>query len=204
MRLAPVLASALLLSACQSEPPPKTETPAAVTEDSGPSEAATAPPAKPTATATKIALDGEGLRLVTDPGGATRLLAFGTRRAQVDGAVVKALGETPARSEIGECGERPMQFSKFGGLQLSYLDDKLVGWTAERDRRFSTIDGIHAGMARGEAAKLREVQPFAESTLDNEFTFGPMSETAIGGFFENPGANARIASLNAGANCFFR
>ena len=157
-----------------------------------------------TAPSIKIALDGDGLRLVSDPGGSTRLLEFGTPRTQVDEIVGKALGEAPKRTELDECGEGPMEFSKFGGLQLSYLDGKLLGWTAERDPRFSTMDGISAGMRRTEAAKIRPVVPFADSTLENEFSFGQEGENAIGGFFENDSPSARISTLDAGANCYFR
>lgn len=197
------LVAVALLAACERAPerPAAAPSEAAASKGGLPDGPAASPSPDPSLS---VALDGEGLRLVASGSGSTRLLAFGTDRGKSDAALAKALGQSPEPSAIEECGEGPMQFSRFGGLRLSYLDDKFVGWTAERDPRFTTMDGIGPGMARAEAAERRTVVPFTESTLDNEFTFGEMSETAIGGFFENGDANARIASLNAGTNCFFR
>ncbi|ANU07769.1 hypothetical protein A6F65_01465 [Paraurantiacibacter namhicola] len=150
-----------------------------------------------------IAIDGEGLRLVASSG-ATRLIAFGEARAEVE----RVMGETssipPIRTEMEECGAGPMQVTSYGDLSLNFQDDQFVGWFVGDQSGWSTMDGISTGSTRSSVESTRSVTLVEDSTLGVEFRLGEASEGGIGGFFEDESADAMVTGLYAGTNCFFR
>ena len=202
-RAAIFLAAALGLAACQKSAAPVIPQDGIATGSSEtlPIEAS-APAAEPVA-APKIALDGEGVRFVNQTG-TTRLIAFGTPRALIEKAAAAAVGTEGKRSELGECGAGPMQFTTFAGLKLNFQDDKFLGWTAENDPKLTTMDGIGPGTKRSEVEATRTVRLIPDSTLGAEFSLGDPEQDAIGGFFISSNKAARVASLYAGLTCFFR
>lgn len=153
--------------------------------------------------APKIALDGEGLRFVSQTGN-TRLIAFGTPRALIEKAAAAALGSEGKRSALEECGAGPMQFTTYTGLKLNFQDDKFLGWTAEDDAKLTTMDGIGPGTKRSKLEAARAVTMTPDSTLGAEFSLGVPEQGSIGGFFGGSDKPARVASLYAGLTCFFR
>lgn len=152
----------------------------------------------------RIALDGQGLRLVDASSGATRLVEFGASRKHAEALAEAALGGIRKRTELGECGAGPMQFSAYPGLTLNFQNDKLVGWTAEGTGDLATMDGIGPGVGRSVVEDARQVAMVADSTLGAEFTLGPSALGAIGGFFNGKGSGTKVQSLHAGTTCFFR
>lgn len=196
-----VLAAALVpLAACQQDRAP----------DAPPTPTATAPTPTPTTTATSPAkavhhaiVDADGLAIGRNPGTA-QYFAFDAPRAQVDAAADKWLGEADRRGSNGECGAGPMEFSHYGKLTLNYLDGKLAGWFLEVEPQAVTSDGIKPGVLMRDLKVTRSVTMADDSTLDGEFEYLAADGKAIGGFAAGEGREARIESLYAGVNCFFR
>jgi hypothetical protein len=165
-------------------------------------EARVAEPAQPSSAAPLVALDGEGLRLVLQSG-ATRLLAFGAPRAQAERAIGGSLG-IAERSAMTECGAGPLEFTRYGPLQLVFQDDAFAGWMVDRAGSLSTIDGVAIGSSAAQVQSARTLERVSGSTLGDEFTLTAAGGSAIGGLFENAGAEARVSQLFAGTTCFFR
>ena len=203
-KMAMLLAAALGLAACQKPTEPVAPQDGIATGSSPvtPVEASGSISAQPVA-APKIALDGEGLRIVGQTG-TTRLIAFGTARALIEKAAAAASGSDGKRGALDECGAGPMQLTTFAGLKLNFQNDKFLGWTAEDDAKLTTMDGIGPGTRRSEVEDARTVQMTPNSTLGAEFSLGDPEQDAIGGFFESSDKTARVASLYAGLTCFFR
>ncbi|MXO73914.1 hypothetical protein GRI40_01580 [Altererythrobacter aerius] len=178
----------------------------------GPPARDEAPKAAGTAAATAVApaahqgvaiLDTDGIAIGRAKANA-RFFPFGTPRDAVETSAERALAEPAVRSENAECGAGPMRFVRYGSLTLNFLDDRLAGWWAEPGRNSVTRDSIRPGMRLRDLAVGRSVKRVAESTLEGEFTYVSADGREIGGFADGAGENARIASLHAGANCFFR
>ncbi len=205
MRRAALVALALTLAACnRSDLPPR----AVATEDVAPSPSPLATASDPEADdAAKVALalDAEGLRFVAADTASTSMLAFGSPRGQVEQAVQRAVGDTPARFTGEECPAGPTGFTAFGELQLAFQDDRWIGWALGGAFAATTMDGIGIGTTRAEAERTREVTMVSDSTLGDEFVLGSADqETAIGGIFGGPGPQERIEYLWAGVACNFR
>jgi hypothetical protein len=161
-----------------------------------------AEPATSGTAAPLVALDGEGLRLVLQTG-AARLLAFGAPRAQAERAIDAALGQAE-RSSNAECGAGPLEFTRYGPLQLVFQEGAFAGWVLDRPGSLSTIDGVAIGSSAMQVQASRAVERISGSTLGEEFTLGPAGPGTIGGFFDGAGAEARVTGLFAGTTCFFR
>ena len=195
--LRPLLgAGLLLLGACQAAPP----------ETAPPAEAPTAevpPPAPaPAADAVGIALDGEGLRLVVEPSGSTRLLAFGAGRDEATSVLETAGHPVTDEGTNAECGAGPLAFASVGGLSLLFQDGAFVGWSTDSrtggGAGLTTMAGVGVGSPRAdlESAYAAEVQ---ETTLVTEFVAG-----GLGGILSGPGPDATVTTLWAGTPCAFR
>ena len=150
-----------------------------------------------------VALDGEGLRIVM-PSGSTRLLAFGSERAEIERIMGQISGVAPSRSENGECGAGPMQMTAYGNLTLNFQSGTFVGWYADGEGGWATMDGIGTGSTRKGVEATRTTSLVEGSTLGTEFATGDGGEGTIGGFFEDDSADAMVTGLYAGTNCFFR
>ena len=195
-RLLPTLALAALLTACGQ--PTEESTPAA--------PAAPAEPAKPAAPATlapagAVALDQEGLRLVSDSG-STRLVAFGTPTADTVAALSTALGNPADRSTNSDCGAGPTEFVSWANdLDALFLDGKFSGWSAGRDSggKATTMDGIGVGSTRQQLTAAFADLKVEETTLGIEFSAG-----AISGILDKDGPGGKVETLWGGTSCVFR
>ena len=97
-----------------------------------------------------------------------------------------------------------MEFTRYGPLTLNYQDGKLAGWFAKEGPQVVTTDGIKPGSFLRDLKVTRSVRMIADSTLQGEFDYLAADGHPIGGFAKGAGRDARIDSLYAGVNCFFR
>lgn len=188
-----ILAGALMVAGCQDS--------AAVTQ---PAKATVgrAASAKPRAV-NKAVLDFEGVMFST-PAGKSREFNFGVPRAEVEAAATRTFGEPDDRSANAECGAGAMEFTRYGPLTLNYQDGKLAGWFAKEGPQVVTTDGIKPGSFLRDLKVARSVRMIADTTLQGEFDYLAADGHPIGGFAKGEGRDARIDSLYAGVNCFFR
>jgi hypothetical protein len=194
MRIAAIASCAALLlaaGACRSEDKGSQNdaaaaAPAANAAAESPSNAAApANVATPAATRRHV-LTGRGL----EPG-----LIFGITREQAVAAATSAFG-APTRSEHNdECGEGPMDFVSFDGLQLGFQEGRLAGWSlSEAQPPLRTAGGLGIGSPR---SALRGAEVDEESSLGPEFAID-----GVGGILDQSGA--RVEALWAGLPCQFR
>ncbi len=202
MRILLALALVASLAACK----PAVEKPAAA-EDTV--DAPPMPEAKangPAAATTAVSLDAEGLRFVDKASGKTSLLALGVPRAEAEEALARVDGKADDRSTNEECGAGPMEFTRFDAMTLNFQDGKFVGWFLGNENgasRYSTMSGIAIGTTRAKAKQSVSIVDVPDSTLGEEFSIGT-GDHVMGGIFAEPGEDAKIDALFAGANCFFR
>jgi hypothetical protein len=183
-----VLAAALLAAGCHDRAPaPPKPTPS------------TAAKPKPI---NRAVLDHEGVTF-DSPAGRTFEYNFGASRTEVEAVANRLFGDGE-RSANGECGAGPMEFTRYGPLTLNYQDDKLVGWLANEGVQVVTTDGVKPGTFMRDLKVTRSVRMVADSTLEGEFDYLAADGHPIGGFAKGKGRDAKIASLYAGTNCFFR
>lgn len=149
----------------------------------------------------RIALDGEGLRLVDAATGSTRPVAFGAADSTAVAAATATLGAPSERSSNSECGAGPLDFVAFpGGLLLAVQHHRFVGWSVRRTsgRELQTMAGIGLGSTRAELESVYTAK-VERTSLGIEFYAGGLQ-----GILESGAASARITDLWAGANCVAR
>lgn len=154
-----------------------------------------------------IALDGEGLRLVTSGTGSTRLLAFGTDQAITETAIAEQLGAVQGRSSNEECGAGSMEFIDFGNFTANFQDALFVGWflrEGDNNPALTTMSGIGIGTTRSEMAESVTFEIYDDSTIGTEFHTSGGESGGFSGLLESDAADARITDLWAGTNCIFR
>ena len=199
-RLLPALALAALLTACGQ--PTEESTPAAPAtpaEPARPAEPAT--PATPAAPVGAVALDQEGLRLVSDSG-STRLVAFGTPTADTVAALSSVLGNPADRSTNSDCGAGPTEFVSWpNDLDALFLDGKFSGWSAGSGSggKVTTMDGLGVGSTRQQLAAALADLKVEETTLGIEFSAGEIS-----GILDKDGPNGTVETIWGGTSCVFR
>lgn len=200
-RLLPVLAFAALAAACGQ--PSEESTPAAPAAPAAPTATAEpAAPATPAAAASgAVALDQEGLRLVSETG-STRLVAFGVPTADAVAALSSVLGSPADRSTNSECGAGPTEFVTWAGdLDALFLDGKFSGWSvgSRSDGKVTTMDGIGVGSTRQQLTESFGDLTVEESTLGIEFTAGD-----IAGILDKDGPAGKVETIWGGTSCVFR
>jgi hypothetical protein len=200
-RLLPVLAFAALAAACGQ--PSEESAPAAPAAPAAPTATAEpAPPATPAAAASgAVALDQEGLRLVSETG-STRLVAFETPTADAVAALSSVLGNPADRSTNSECGAGPTEFVSWSNdLDALFLEGKFVGWSAGQRSggKVTTMDGIGVGSTRQQLIESFGDLKVEESTLGIEFTAGD-----IAGILDKDGPAGKVETIWGGTNCVFR
>lgn len=187
-------AAALALAACEpAAQDPAAETPAAegaTTEDA----TAAADATEGQAAAPAVALDGEGLRLVDRQSGSTRLIAFGTPRAEASTALAAAWGEAGETGANAECPPGPLEFAEYGETTVYFQDGAFAGWYTE-DTAQSGMNGLAPGWTRAQVEEAGG--ELSETSLGQEFEAGGMYGIM------NEDASA-VSALWAGVNCFFR
>lgn len=196
-RLLPALILAALLTACGQ--PAEDSTPAAPAEPVKPAEpAAPAAPATPTGA---VALDQEGLRLVSDTG-STRLVAFGTPTADTVAALSSVLGNPSDRSMNEECGAGPTEFVTWSPeLDALFMDGKFTGWSvgSRSTGKVTTMDGIGIGSTRQQLTAAFADLKLEESSLGLEFAAGSLS-----GVLDRDGPTGKVEAIWGGTSCVFR
>ena len=145
-----------------------------------------AAPARPEGGALVRTLTGNGL----DPG-----LPFGMPRVDAVAAATAAFGEPTGTEHNDECGEGPMDFVSFGGLQLGFQDGRLAGWSlSESHPSLRTAEGLAIGAPRS---------VLGEARIDEESTLGPEFDVnGVGGLLDENGRT--VIALWAGLTCQFR
>jgi hypothetical protein len=149
--------------------------------------------------ANAVTLRGDGLSAGAES------FFFAAGKAEVEAALVTALGPKLRSGENPECGAGPITFTDYaGGLTAHFQDGKLAGWNwhlpQDGDRAASGTIALGGAVQLGAARALVEAAPgFAKvegSTLGEEFALGE----DLGGFI----AGDRVEMLYAGTQCFFR
>ncbi len=208
-----VLSVALLAGCGASDPPARAEAPAEAVPppaaaDPVPAtnpDTAGAPPPGP---AVRVALDGEGLRLVETPSGRTRLLAFGTPAQVAQDALTRAWGAAAEPAELPDCGaEPPTQLAWPNGMRVLLVNGAFTGWSASRPASgaeplpgaaVQSMAGLGVGVERTEVEGAYALQ-VRQTTLGTEFEAG-----GIFGVFEDATPDAEVVSLWAGRACLYR
>jgi len=196
-----IAALCLLLCAC-SAPNSPGSAPQAAQQPKPPEQPGPKVEAPPTAAVRAVvALDGEGLRLVTG-NGSTALLAFDRSRQETIAALSGALGPPVGQSANSECGAGPTDFVDWGnGLSILIMQDRFVGWSLDPEAAggLTTMNGIGVGSSRAALVQAFSDTSIEESTLGQEFVAGGLS-----GLLDSARPDARIETLWAGTACVFR
>lgn len=160
--------------------------PAADSAGEGPANDA-APAAVATPAAAPVHVLGSG---GLEPG-----LAFGMARAEAVAAATAAFGAPSGTAHNDECGEGPMDFVSYGGLQLGFQEGRLAGWSMRGARPpLRTARGIGVGSLRS---------ALGGAAVDEGSSLGPEFEIdGVGGILDESGA--RVEALWAGLPCQFR
>lgn len=185
------LTAAVALVACQPQAQERAAEGAAAEAPTPVAEA----PAPQDSSSTIIALDAEGLRLVDETTGSTRLIPFGAPQAETTTAIAALVGAAMETGQMDECGPGPLSFANFPqGLRLWFSQGAFSGW--ESSEALTTMSGISAEATRAEL-EAAGVSGFTRDTLEDEFDLG-----GIYGVME-PGGQ-EVALLHTGDNCFMR
>jgi hypothetical protein len=194
----------LLLAGCQQHPQAdRPAAPASSASAAAAPSAAKAPAHWAPKPVSKAVLDAQGVTF-DSPAGKTQEFVFGAARGEVDALAERMFGPADERTRFDECGAGPMEFSRYGALTLNFLDGKLVGWLAREGPQVVTSDGIRPGTFMRDLKVARSARMIPDSTLEGEFDYLAADGHPIGGFVVGEGRDAKIASLYAGVNCFFR
>ncbi|EDL50517.1 hypothetical protein [Erythrobacter sp. SD-21] len=135
-------------------------------------------------------------------------IQFGAQREEVDAAFQQAFGNAPERSTNQDCGAGPMEFSRFGPLQLGFMDGRFAGWYLQESPiggagakdGVATSDGVRPGVTLLSDLKSERPVRELETTIDGEFQYETMDYGTVTGFADGDG----IAALQAGIGCVFR
>ena len=145
----------------------------------------------------KLTLDGEGLRFIDPVTGSSRLLAFGSPKAQLLSALEPMLGK-PFQGRNADCGADFANWT--GGLSLVITNGKLAGWSVA-DRAGSgltTMAGVGPGSTRRELEAAYSAT-FEQTSLGTEFAAG-----GLNGLLGSRQPTARITYMWSGISCAAR
>lgn len=151
--------------------------------------------------ATDLALSGEGLLLVTEGTGSTRLLPFDAERERVVAAVTGVHGEPAEQGTNADCG---LEYTSWtDGLTLHSLDERFVGWNVSAQRpeaakTYTTMANIGIGSTRAELDGAYSTL-VEQTSLGTEFSTG-----SLYGILDGTGEDAKVTSLWGGRTCIFR
>lgn len=189
------LAGLILLTACDPQPSGGDDAGNAI----APQPSVTpAPSPAATAAGPLLNLAPDGLQLVDAATGSTRPLAFGMARDDAVAAVQRALGPGQGGDP---CPLAPLERVRFKGVDLSFNDGKLAGWTANRDggdAALTSMAGVGIGSTLADLEKAYAIE-VAETSLGIEFTAGAMA-----GLLSSDAPTATITNLWAGETCIAR
>lgn len=150
----------------------------------------------------RLALLSDGFAYRVAGGTSSEEVGFGIRRETVERIARQQFGEPSERSTNADCGAGPMSFSRYGSLTFNFQDGRLTGWFLDGGGDLATADGVKPGtIAFADMEQERGATMVEGSSLDREFRYAASDGGDIGGFLD---ADGTVASLYAGANCFFR
>ena len=183
----------LILAACKDNTPAPAAAPPAASQPSLQSQAHVDNAAE--TAALKLALDSEGLRIVNTVSGASRLVPFGTSRADLVKAVSAAQKAQPLlQGDNLTC--RAAYATWPSGLTAFFSKDRFAGWSAlHADPTLVTASGIGVGSSRAELEGAYKILVTA-STLGSEFTAG-----GLAGLLDSVRPDAKVTALWAGMTC---
>lgn len=145
-----------------------------------------------------LALAGDGLQLVDPNSGRTRMIAFGTPRAETLALVKSALGDP---SVTNRCEVAPLTGAQFGERMAIYFEnDRFAGWSANPrgGRGLSSMSGVRIGSTRAEMEDSLVLE-ISQTSLGTEFDAG-----GLAGVLSGRGPEARVEALWAGMACIAR
>lgn len=144
----------------------------------------------------RLAVDGEGLRLVEARSGSTRPLAFGLSSGAVLGPLEKLRG--PAGKGINsDCGSDYANWAD--GLSLSFRRGKFVGWSVDgrSEGAIATMTGLGTGSTRASLGAYD--YKVVRTSLGSEFTAGD-----VHGLLSSGAGDATVTYIWAGEVCIAR
>ncbi len=146
-----------------------------------------------------IALDGEGLRVFAIPSGSSRLIAFGTARADAVSMLAAVQGGPPVEEgENIDCGATLVVWPD--GLTTWFMSGQFVGWSVGAgESRLTTADGLGLGTTRGDVEDGATVAEIGPSSLGTEFFAG-----GVAGLLDSDAPDARVIHLWSGQACIAR
>lgn len=191
------VAMLLALAACRQpkEPSPAPAAPVPSVKSHAAGVAAAQVIAPSEAAASRLALDAEGLRLFNAVSGASRLIPFGTTKADAMRAI-SAAQKVPLRAQgsNADCGATYAAW--VNGLTVWFAKERFVGWSATAGAAaLTTASGLKVGATRAELESAYAVK-IAKSTLGTEFSAG-----ALAGLLDSDKPGAKVSDLWAGATC---
>jgi len=184
------------LTACSSS---ANETVAAPDEPPMRTASATKSVAAPTpATKAALTLVPDGLSIVEAPTGKARLIPFGTSRGSAELTVGRAQGAQERTGTSFECGAGTIDFTSYkGDLQLTFHDDKFVGWTINSgDSPLKTAKGIGVGSPRQSLDAAYKDVTVEDSSLGLLFNAG-----GLVGILDQDGIEGIVTDIWAGTVC---
>jgi hypothetical protein len=121
-------------------------------------------------------------------------LRFSMPRAAAIAIASRAFGAPTGSEHNDDCGEGPMDFTKFHGLWLGFQNGRLVGWLIDQTQpALHTAGGLAVGAPR---------RALGNAQVDEESGVGPEFEVnGIGGVLDEHGT--WIASRWPGQTCQF-
>jgi hypothetical protein len=121
-------------------------------------------------------------------------LTFGMPEEVAVAAASTAFGTPSPREHNAECGEGPMDFVRYGDLQLGFQEGKFAGWSlGGKSPGLRTAGGITIGTPRSALGKI---------AVDEQSSLGP--EFAVGEVGGVLGEDDKVVALWAGLPCQFR
>ena len=180
------ISALLVLAACQQP----AQEPAA--------EAPADAPADPVDGASKasVQLGGGGIVVPAQGGDAQLELPFGSTRAATETSLAAVLGEQTGTGAVEECPAGPSETAEYADMQLTFQDDKFVGWMAEGI--YLPTENLGQLKASGGLAAVEG------STLGAEYVMGEEGGPIITVLFTGNEDGAMAERMWAGTNCIFR
>lgn len=153
-----------------------------------------------------VTLAATGLAIAGPRGKAAQTVRFGMPRAAATQIVSGALGAPVKTGVYPDCGQgHAIGYAKFrGGIELSFVGGKFVGWTLDDggDENFRAANGVGIGTT---VATLRKLFPDVSVDPGNEAGggLGPgfTSDTGPNGWLDGTKSLSKVTSLYAGETC---
>ena len=153
-----------------------------------------------------VTLAGNGLGVAGPTGQAAQTVRFGMPRAAAIKIVSAALGAPTKTGVYPECGQgHAIGYAKFrGGIELSFVGGKLVGWTLDEggSQNYRMNNGIGIGTT---VAALEKLLPkvFVDPGNEEGGGIGPgfTLDEGPNGWLDGTRMTSKVTSMYAGETC---